>query len=57
MIMTKLYFFSELSQLLLEETRKEMKKQLLTKDTIIGVQTRKVEHMALEFSDMLKVSI
>ncbi len=44
-----------MTHLILEETKKEKERRLVEKDAIIADQARKMEHMALEFADMLKV--
>lgn len=46
-----------MTHLILEETKKEKERQLAEKDAIIADQARKMEHMALEFADMLKVTL
>jgi regulator of replication initiation timing len=46
----------ELTHIVLEETKREKDKLLDEKNGVIIEQTRKMELMALEFTEMLKVS-
>jgi hypothetical protein len=45
----------EMVHLLLEETKREKDRQLLEKDENLAEQKQKMDYMALEFSNMLKV--
>ena len=49
--------FLELTHLVLEETKKDKERTIASKDSIILEQARKMELMALEFTEMLKVEI
>lgn len=47
----------EIALLVIDETKKDRSRRLAEKDSIIAEQQGKMEQMALEFTDMLKVTI
>jgi flagellar hook-basal body complex protein FliE len=44
-----------MTHIILQETKKEKDRKLSEKEAVIAEQSQKMENMAIEFSDMLKV--